>query len=254
MIDTHIHIVPSVDDGSNSIEVSLNMLRYAKDEGVTKMIVTPHYNIGLYENDGMEEAFDLLKRARDKHNIPIELYLGNEIYLNEENVHGLLADKGYRMAESHYALIELPFHYYYAFHDSLLYQLQTAGIKVVLAHVERYDTFQHKPEKLEAQIKRGIYGQMTSGYIAEKKTRKHALNWIGKGYIHIVASDGHNMTRRLPQMMTAYNIVESKFGKSVAKRLFIDNPQAIIDDCQLISPEIEEISKKIGESIKKFWI
>ena len=49
MIDIHSHIVFEVDDGSKSIEQSLQMLHEARKAGFSKVIVTPHYIEGYYE-------------------------------------------------------------------------------------------------------------------------------------------------------------------------------------------------------------
>jgi protein-tyrosine phosphatase len=82
-------------------------------------------------------------------------------------------------------------------------------------------------------VKRGIYCQITSSYIADRKTRKKALKLIKDGLAHIVASDGHNLDKRPPVMKMAYEIVYKAFGSRSADLLFIENPKAMIMDSVL---------------------
>ncbi|MCR5229223.1 MAG: capsular biosynthesis protein, partial [Solobacterium sp.] len=82
MIDMHIHILPEVDDGSRSLEMSLEMASVAASTGVHSMIATPHCYRGLYENyasDRLQHIWDRLHSALHRHGIPIHLYQGMEI-------------------------------------------------------------------------------------------------------------------------------------------------------------------------------
>ena len=82
MIDVHCHILPEVDDGAESMQQAINMAKIAQEEGIIKMIATPHYHPEFKYEKGEE-----LKRIRERfkkelkeNNIDIEIYLGNEIY------------------------------------------------------------------------------------------------------------------------------------------------------------------------------
>ena len=48
MIDIHNHILPNVDDGSKSTDMSIEMLRHAYDQGVTEVVSTIHFQRILY--------------------------------------------------------------------------------------------------------------------------------------------------------------------------------------------------------------
>lgn len=237
MIDTHIHIIPEVDDGAASMEESMAMLAIAKEEGVEKIIATPHYKDGLSLNVDVLEQYELIRVEAEKMGIVISL--GNELYLCEEGVEALRDEYVYTMANSSYVLVELPFHHYYPFHEALLHQIQLRGFKIILAHIERYQAFRKHPEKLEALIKKGIYGQMNSRYVSERKTKKQAFKWIEAGYVHIVASDGHNPESRPNSLKAAFEIVEEKYGSETALKLFNDNPAHVLEDELLEDVKVE---------------
>lgn len=241
MIDTHIHIVPEVDDGAGSLLEAVEMLEMAKSEGVSEIIATPHFKEGIsLDSDVLEQYEKILFEAKE---MGIKLHLGNELYLCEEGVNALRDDHVYTMANSHYVLVELPFQHYYPSHEALMHQIQLRGYKIVLAHIERYQIFKRKPEKLEALLKKGIYCQMNAGYITERRTKKQAFSWIEKGYVHLIASDGHNNHSRMPEMAKAYEAVQDRFSIEAADVLFKDNPSRIIEDQPLLDLTVEKKRK-----------
>ncbi len=241
MIDTHIHIIPGVDDGAETLTEAVEMLEMAKSEGVSEIIATPHFKEGLSLDSDVLEQYEKIKFEAER--MGLKLHLGNELYLCEEGVDALRDDHVYTMANSSYVLVELPFHHYYPFHDALIHQIQLRGFKIILAHIERYQIFRRQPAKLEAMLQKGVYGQMNARYIHERKTRKQALKWIEKGYVHIVASDGHNTERRRPELAEAYETIQTKLGIGAAELLFKDNPKRIIEDEPLMNLEVSPKKK-----------
>ncbi|MEO1814631.1 MAG: CpsB/CapC family capsule biosynthesis tyrosine phosphatase [Acetobacterium sp.] len=240
MIDTHIHMVPGVDDGAKDMNMSIQMIQMVMNEGVNKVVLTPHYNLPRYQNENVEKQFNLLKDYIKTEKINFEVYLGNEIYLSEETMVGILEGQANSMAESSYLLVELPYYHYYPVHEAMIQNLQHNDFRVLLAHIERYQIFEKKPEKLRELVENGVYAQLSSRHIIDHKTRKSALQWIENGLIHIVASDGHDVDKRPPLMRKAYDVVAKAFGMNCAQILFEINPQYIIEDSQLMIPELKK--------------
>lgn len=253
MIDTHIHMIPGIDDGAEDMETAIKMLHLAINEGVREMILTPHFNSPVYNNQNVEKQYNLIRDYITSEKIDFKIHLGNEIYLSEENMEGIKKGVAHTMGDSRYLLVELPYFHFYPFHEAMIHDLQFSGYKVVLAHIERYEIFIKKPGKLKELVKKGIYTQMTSRYIMDNKTRKKALKWIESGLIHIVASDGHDIGRRPPVMKKAYDSVSKAFGKGCAQMLFVDNPRLMIEDGELMVPDIKK-EKRFGlDSIRKLF-
>ena len=85
MVDIHTHIIPNVDDGSKSIEDTFALFREAAEEGFSDIILTPHYIKGYYETDTNVREFWVksIQETLDKLDIPVNVYVGNEIYVCE---------------------------------------------------------------------------------------------------------------------------------------------------------------------------
>ena len=49
LTDIHCHILPGVDDGAPDMTVTKDMLDKMYDEGVRRIIATPHYRVGMFE-------------------------------------------------------------------------------------------------------------------------------------------------------------------------------------------------------------
>lgn len=244
LIDTHIHMVPGVDDGARDIDMAIQMLHVAKNEGINEMILTPHFNSPRYDNQNVIENFNKLRDYILTYRIDFKIHLGNEIYLSEEDIDAIVNRQVFTMAGSRYLLIELPVHQFYPFHEMMIHNLQENGYRIILAHVERYQIFENKPQMLQEFVKKGIYCQITTNYIMNKKTRKKAFKLIKNGLVHIVASDGHNIDKRPPVMKNAYDIIYKAFGQEWAQLLFIENPQLVIMDSILKNPPVEQIKKR----------
>lgn len=249
MIDTHIHMVPEVDDGAKDMDVAIQMLHMALDEGVREMILTPHFNSPVYHNQSIEKQYNLIKDYIITEKIDMKIYLGNEIYLSDENMIGIKTGQAHTMGDSRYLLVELPYYHFYPFHEVMIQDLQNSGFKIVLAHVERYQIFIKKTDKLKELVKKGLYGQITAGFIIGSKTRRKALKMIESGLIHVVASDAHDIDTRPPKMKAAFDVVGRAFGQQCAQLLFIDNPRLMIEDGALMLPDIKK-ARRFGLPIR----
>ncbi|MDF1616632.1 tyrosine-protein phosphatase [Petrocella sp. FN5] len=244
MIDTHIHILSNVDDGPKTVSESIKMARMAIDEGITEMIVTPHYKRPGYTNEKVHASYESLKKELIKQDINLKLYMGNEIYLSEDNVMDLMEKKAYTLNDGPYVLVELPFRHYFPFHDVLLHQLQLKGYKVILAHAERYEALIHQPNKIKELVDRNIYIQLTGNALLNKKTKKIGFKWIKLGLVHLISTDAHDTSVRKPTIKKAYNQVMKKIGKDAAELIFVDNPKAVINGYDMERPTLTENKMK----------
>ena len=111
MIDMHSHLLFSIDDGSKSIDESIKILKNLAEVGYTDIILTPHYIEESKYSSNKKNNLSILKIMKEeikKENIQINLYLGNEIFIND-NIPKLLKEKEITtLNDSNYLLIELP--------------------------------------------------------------------------------------------------------------------------------------------------
>ena len=206
MIDIHSHIMYGIDDGSKNIETSLEILKDAYNNGVTDIFLTPHYvEDSRYNtnNNDKEEILNTLKEKLKEENVNINLYIGNEIFINE-NISKYIDNKEIAsLNNSNYLLIELPMGRMFNNTKEIFFNLIREGYIVILAHPERYRYLQEDEKKLEELLEMGILlqGNYRSlfGYYGKdakkalsKFIKKHQISFIGSD-IH--KNDGYNLKK-----------------------------------------------------------
>lgn len=231
MIDIHTHILPCVDDGAQSMEEALELVKTAYSHGVTDIILTPHnMHKGQYDvhPTRLREIFEDLKKNVLEHQIPINLYLGNEIYLSSRIVERLQKGDSLTLNQTNYILFEFSMMKEYPDAEEVLYDIAAAGYKVILAHPERYDycktvddILRYKKYGAQIQINAsaitGLYG---------KKVQKVVFKLLKLDEVDYISSDTH--AHRKYTFKEAYDIVKKKFGIEIAKKIFNENPKVLI--------------------------
>lgn len=151
MIDIHSHILPNIDDGSKSLQESIEIIKSAVNAGVEEIILTPHFILGSkysIEKKEKERIFKSLKEEVKKESIDVKLYLGNEVFY-EENMYSLLKeDRINTLNNSRYLLFEIPRHNMVRGLEDAIFNLKVKNITPIIAHPERYEAFQKHPEEL----------------------------------------------------------------------------------------------------------
>ena len=162
MIDIHSHIIYDIDDGCSNIEESVNVVKKLKTLGFDNIILTPHYikaSEYTIENKEKKDKYNLLKEELIKNNINVKLYLGNEIYMNDEIDELVLNKKVYTMNKSRYILIEFSLYNEIKNIEDYLYELKLKGYIPVIAHPERYSYFQKDYNKVNELYESGVLFQ-----------------------------------------------------------------------------------------------
>jgi protein-tyrosine phosphatase len=60
MIDLHCHILPGLDDGAERLEESVEMARAAEEDGIEKIVATPH----LFRDNLAYEDLSIIEERR----------------------------------------------------------------------------------------------------------------------------------------------------------------------------------------------
>ena len=230
MIDVHSHILPFVDDGSSSYESSVQLLRNLRNDGITKIILTPHYKRGVndIEKSKLISEFKDFQAKIKSEGIDVELYLGQEVFCDSKIFSLLEEDKLCTINGTKYLLIEFD---YFNYTDILdyVYNIKLMGYIPVIAHIERYGY-------LDADTLIGIHQlgaliQVNASSILGdngKKFQKKVFATIKSGLISFVATDIHG--GREISLSSAYKIVNKKFGKKVADNLFYNNAKVFFNE------------------------
>ncbi len=227
MIDIHSHVLPAVDDGSSGLEQSLQMLKESVSQGVTDIVLTPHYRHPYeLERQNIERAFEQFKQCVQRENIPVNLYLGQEIYV-ERGVKSLLKDqKVLTLNGSKYVLLEFDYVREREIAE-IVYELKLQGYVPVVAHIERY-AYADIATAMDIKECGGLI-QVNAQSIVDRSVRvknKFIKKLIKNGLVDFVASDLH--FNRENYMEKAYAIVAKKYGEQTAEALFNNNAKEII--------------------------
>ena len=211
MIDIHCHILPEVDDGSRSLNESIEMAMIAKEQGITKIVNTSHYHPDFRYKKGEE----LLKELEDFNNvlkenmIDIEVLIGNEIYYTKDLIKEIDELDFYTLNNSRYILIELPPTNFPKDLCNIVYELKEKNYIPVFAHVERYREVQENPELIYEVINAGAIIQVNSHSIlgkSGKELQKVCNTLLNRNMVHVVGTDAHSSKRRTPIFLDAINI------------------------------------------------
>jgi protein-tyrosine phosphatase len=194
MIDIHTHLLPGVDDGSPSIDVSVSVLeRFARD-GVEVVVCTPHLDASRAANAPYERFLALLGDLRAAAPALPRLELGWEIMLDMPDVP--LIDARLGLAQSSAVLVEFPRTGVPLSASTELYRLKRSGIRPVLAHPERY--WGCTPEKVDEWRRAGAVIQMdAAGPVASSRVAVLAQELLELGLVDVLASDTHGDDRSL---------------------------------------------------------
>ena len=233
MIDIHCHLLFGVDDGPETIEGSIAMLEEANEQGITNIILTPHYRRGMFKYD-----VDLVRRNKaelDKHaeTFGIKLYLGTEIHVNGDIIEYLDEGKYLPLADSDYVLTEYEYHVEYSYLFKMTKELLRHGYIPVLAHVERYRCLVENPQHLDELREIGALIQVNAAAILGREgwgVKQYCKKIIKSGWVDFVASDCHDLKKRICRIGECYDYLEKKFGEKVANRLTYKNARKIIGE------------------------
>ncbi|MGN1337092.1 MAG: tyrosine-protein phosphatase [Candidatus Coprovivens sp.] len=236
MIDTHSHILFGIDDGARTIEESISILEKMSQIGYKSIILTPHYiSPDMYDanNSKKKELVEILKKELEERNINIDLYLGNEIFIQNDIDKKIIDGEIYTLNNSSYLLIELPLNEKLNDDLDIIYELINQGAKVILAHPERYTQFQKNPKELEKYLELGVLLQGNIDVLSGKngtKAKKLFKNLLKNRQYFILGSDIHRSSseyfKRFPKLKKK---VISLTDEEYFNDLLINNPQKILE-------------------------
>lgn len=213
MIDWHCHILPAMDDGSRDVAESVALVNMQVSQGIKTVIATPHF----YANDETVELFlDRRKKSlellmAELPDGPPEILLGAEVRYYQ-GISRMADLKALRIEGTKLLLLEMPMSKWTEYMIKELVEMSAkSSFRIVLAHVERYMSFQ-KQEVWDRLIDSGILMQVNASFFTSLASKRKALMLLKRGYIHFVGSDCHSVTSRPPQIGKAFEVIQKKLG------------------------------------------
>jgi len=232
MLDFHTHILPNVDDASQSVEESVSMIREELRQGVDTIVLTPHFYAKKTTPRELlakrDEAFEKLSQALSTEQEKPKLLLGSEVhyYMGIGRSNSITS---LQIANSGVLLLELPFENTWS--DSLFRDVRelhtNLGLQVVIAHVERYVTRWNEKRIIDQLMKEGAWIQANAAFFINPSTQRRALRLLKQGRIQVIGSDCHGIEKRIPNMVLVEEILTEKLGEKAAKE-FLQKPYELL--------------------------
>ncbi|MBZ5724254.1 MAG: exopolysaccharide biosynthesis protein [Acidobacteriia bacterium] len=230
MIDIHSHILFGVDDGPETLEESLAMVRMAAACGTTDMVATAHANL-KYEFDAQAVERKVAQLQEAVGPSP-RIHYGCELHLTLENVEDAVRSPGkYSIGHRGYVLVEFSDFLVPKTTPQVFARMMEAGLRPIVAHPERNPIMQKRLSELEGWVRQGALLQVTAQSFFGRfgrSAKASAHDLMGRGLVHFLASDAHHAEHRPPGLDEAREYVARNFGAPAARRVLEENPRAVL--------------------------
>lgn len=196
-VDMHSHLIPGIDDGSKSLEESLELIKRLESYGLRKIITTPHVMSEYYRNTpeiilgGLEE----LKFAMKISGIQIEIDAAAEYFIDELFLDKIRkGEKPLSFGNGH-VLVETGFMNKPQMLFEVFFELELLGFTPILAHPERYQYLIADKALQTELLDREVYFQVNmlsfTGFYS-KAVKTFAEMLVDEGKIKMLGTDCHN--------------------------------------------------------------
>ena len=208
------------------------MCRAASADGITHMVATPHAN-DRYHYD-REYLQGLLTHLQELVGDSLKLGLGCDFHLSYDNLQDAFAHPTrYVIGNTHYLLVEFSnYSIPQNTNDSFL-KLGDHGITPIITHPERNPILRESLQRVIEWAEQGCVIQVTgsalTGFWGER-TRNAAMWLLERQAVHVLATDAHDLEKRVAILSTARKAAAEICGQEIAEALVETNPRAIIND------------------------
>jgi protein-tyrosine phosphatase len=231
VIDIHSHILPELDDGSRSLQESIEMARMAAEDGIRQMVATPHAFNGLSHDPGTDEILRRTGALQKAVGPDLEILPGNEVHFTHDAPEQAAAGRATTLNRQPYMLIEFPSIHVPLGAADLFAKVRRAGIVPILAHPERNQEIQRHPLKVAAFIHAGVRIQVTAMSVTGKfgsMALRTVETLLRHNAVHFIATDAHRAKSRPPILSEARDRAAEIIGPEAARKLVEDNPRAVV--------------------------
>ena len=223
--DIHHHLLYGIDDGPDARRKMYAILRRAEDEGITRIVATPHVTPGVrrFNREQYDKALREARAYCQREGLDIEIFEGAEILYTDQSCRHLQEGRVPTLAGTDRVLVEFSPDVRFERMREALQRIASGGFSPVVAHVERYQCLVRWPsraERLKDEI--NLYYQMNCSTIIHCKgffVRRFVRKMLDLELIDAIASDAHNTTSRPVRMRKAWSILRKNYGKAYARQL-----------------------------------
>lgn len=230
MIDFHTHVLPGIDDGSKDIGMTERMLEAEQAMGVSTVYATPHFYAHRRSVKSFLErrdrAYNEVKELLEKRPELPAIKTGAEVYYfsgmgKAEQLKELCIE------DTNILLLELPFTQWHSDIERDISEiLDRRGLRIVLAHLERYEAFQKDRHVWDRIVEMPLTIQLNCEDLIDKGSflkRNHryklSFDLLNDHSNVIIGSDCHNLTERKPNLAEGRKAIKEKLGEARLEQL-----------------------------------
>ena len=237
MIDIHCHLLPNIDDGASDMVEAIALAKLAVQNNIKHMILTPHINIGRFDNNTqvISHALEAFKLELENQKVDLSVSAGAEVRISADIM--MMVEKGNvpfigKWQGMDAMLLEMPHSNIPVGSDKLVKWLIKKNIIPIIAHPERNRDVQKNIAVLKPFIQLGCLFQITGSSLLGDfgdTCVDRAKELLEMGIIQFIASDAHNIKRRPPMLAEALDVAKSVIGDVEANKLVYDNPAMLLE-------------------------
>jgi len=235
MIDLHCHVLAGIDDGAQTLNDSIDLIKLTIADGVTHAVCTPHIQLGRFDNniETISAAYEALVAQVSRQKLNIKLAFAAEVRICPEIM--ILAKQNKlpfigQWENTDVLLLELPHSHVPPGTDQLIKWLKKNNITPMIAHPERNRDIMADYQKFKMLDKLGCLFQVTAsslcGYFGDV-AQEIAVKMLKEDKVTILATDAHNVKRRPPNLSEGRAVAANIVGEAKAQTLVYDIPKLI---------------------------
>jgi len=234
VIDLHNHIIPAVDDGARSAEESLEILKHYVESGFSAICATSHIRSALFDNDeeNIRRHAPIVEEIIKREGLPLAFRYGAEYYYDDSLLEKLDNPKDLLTLdpEGRYLLVEFDYKIAPPHLKEFVFKLGLKGLRMVMAHPERYRYIYKDFDFAEELIAMGVIMQGTLGSLMGEmgsRPRKHFKEMLKADLFQIISTDCHRMPSCKKMLFEGIEIVKKEVGTEKSLELLQTTPALI---------------------------
>ena len=213
------------------------MCRIAVNDGIKKIIATPHVQNGLYDLDANKvlEKIHVLNQLLKQEGLDLVIFPGAEVHINDRLLDAEILRESSILTINggkKYILLEFPFQWVPPKTEHIIFKLKSMGFTPILPHLERNFKIQRDPYMVRHFAEMGAILQVTAQSITgdfDAAPMKCALWMLKNNLVHVIASDAHSPLGRPPILSKAVKVVSDMLGEEAAKKMVLEHPRMILE-------------------------
>ncbi len=257
-VDIHCHLLPGIDDGSQSWEESLQMAHQMVADGIDTVVVTPH-QLGVYggtRGETVRNRTAQLQQWLDANQVALQVLAGADVRIDEDMLPRLRSGDCLTLADQRrHVLLELPHELYYPL-DLLLQQLADAGLVSILSHPERNQGILRQPQVIPQLVQAGCLMQVTAASLCGDfgpEPEQMARHIVANGWCHFIATDSHGSRKRPPRLRPAHELACQMVGRPLADAMCCQNPRAVAEGRDIAKlPSVQATSHWFERAVQRW--